>query len=48
VCKVGPPIYFDIAGRKVNEKGDLAPGIYIIVQKWSNGNMTTKKIFLNS
>ncbi len=48
VCKVGPPIYFDIAGRKINEKGDLAPGIYIIVQKWSNGNMTTKKIFLNS
>ena len=48
VCKVGPPIYFDIAGRKVNEKGDLAPGIYILVQKWSNGNMTTKKIFLNS
>jgi len=48
VCKVGPPIYFDIAGRRVNEKGDLAPGIYILVQKWSNGNITTKKIFLNS
>ena len=48
LCKVGPPIYFDLTGRKVNDKGDLAPGIYIVVQKWSNGNITTQKIFLNS
>jgi len=47
-CKVGPPIYFDLAGREVNNKGRLAPGIYIVVQNWSNGNITTKKVFLNS
>ena len=48
LCKVGSPIYFDLTGRKVNDKGDLAPGIYIVVQKWSNGNITTQKVFLNS
>jgi len=48
LCKVGSPLYFDLAGRKVNDKGRLAPGIYLVVQNWSNGNITTEKIFLNS
>jgi len=48
LCKIGPPIYFDLAGRKVNDKGRLAPGIYIVVQNWSNGSITTKKVFINS
>ena len=48
LCKIGSPIYFDLAGRKVNDKGRLAPGIYIVVQNWSNGNITTKKVFINS
>ena len=48
LCKVGSPLYFDLTGRKVNEKGRLAPGIYIVVQNWSNGNITTEKVLLNS
>jgi len=48
LCKIGSPIYFDLTGRKVNDKGRLAPGIYIVVQNWSNGNITTEKVFLNS
>ena len=47
VCNVKPPIYFDLTGRKVNEKGRLAPGIYIVVEEDSNGKTTTKKVFLN-
>ena len=31
LCKIGSPIYFDLTGRKVNDKGRLAPGIYIVV-----------------
>ena len=41
-------LYFDIVGRPVNSKGRLTPGIYIIVKKWSNGNITTEKIFVDS
>ena len=48
LCKIGSPLFFDLAGRKVNDKGRLAPGIYLVVQNWSNGNITTEKIFLNS
>ena len=48
LCKIGSPLFFDLAGRKVNDKGRLAPGIYLVVQNWSNGNVTTEKIFLNS
>ena len=48
LCKVGSPLLFDLAGRRVNDKGRLAPGIYLVVQNWSNGNVTTEKIFLNS
>jgi len=47
-CNVKPPIYFDLTGRKVNEKGRLAPGIYIVVEEDSNGRTTSRKIFLNS
>jgi hypothetical protein len=48
LCKVGSPLLFDLTGRRVNDKGRLAPGIYLVVQNWSNGNITTEKIFLNS
>ena len=48
LCKIGSPLFFDLAGRQVNNKGRLAPGIYLVVQNWSNGNITTEKIFLNS
>ena len=48
ICLLGPPLYFDLHGRQVNDKGRLAPGIYLVVEKWSNGETTTKKIFLNS
>ena len=48
LCKVGSPLYFDLTGRRVNDKGRLAPGIYIVVQNWSNGNITTEKVLLNS
>ena len=47
-CNVKPPIYFDLTGRKVNEKGRLAPGIYIVIEEDSNGHTTSKKVFLNS
>ena len=48
LCKVGSPLIFDLTGRRINDKGRLAPGIYLVVQSWSNGNITTEKIFLNS
>ena len=48
VCLLGPPLYFDLTGRKVNNKGRLAPGIYLVVEKWTNGDVTTKKILINS
>ena len=48
LCKVGSPLIFDLTGRRVNDKGRLAPGIYLVVQSWSDGNITTEKIFLNS
>ena len=48
LCKIGSPLFFDLAVRQVNNKGRLAPGIYLVVQNWSNGNITTEKIFLNS
>jgi len=48
ICLLGPPLYFDLHGRQVNDKGRLAPGIYLVVKKWSNGKITTEKIFLNS
>ena len=48
VCNVKPPIYFDLMGRKVNNKGRLAPGIYIVVEENSNGQTTSRKVYLNS
>jgi len=47
-CNVKPPIYFDLAGRRVNEKGRLAPGIYIVVEENLKGYITSKKVYLNS
>lgn len=48
ICLVGPPLYFDLSGRKVNDKARLSPGIYLVVENWSNGTTTTRKIFINS
>ena len=48
LCKVGSPLIFDLTGRRINDKGRLVPGIYLVVQRWSDGNITTEKIFLNS
>jgi len=47
-CLLEPPTYFDLAGRKVNDEADLPTGIYIVIEKWSNGDIITKKILLNS
>ena len=38
---------FDLQGRRVNDKGTLPEGIYIIKQYWDNGFITTKKLYLN-
>ena len=48
ICLVGPPLYFDLSGRKINDKARLSPGIYLVVENWSNGTATTRKIFINS
>jgi len=45
VCLLGPPMYFDLLGKKVNGKGRLAPGVYLVVEKWSNGQVTSRKEF---
>ena len=47
-CNVKPPMYFDLTGRRINEKGRLAPGIYIVVEEGLNGKTTSKKIYINS
>ena len=47
-CNTKPPMYFDLTGRRINEKGRLSPGIYIVVEENSNGKTTSKKIFINS
>ena len=39
---------FDLQGRRVNDKGVLPEGIYIIKQYWDNGFITTKKLYLNT
>ena len=44
----GSPNYYNVLGQKVSNTGDLAPGIYLVVEKWSDGKITTKKIFINS
>jgi hypothetical protein len=41
-------MYFDLTGRRINEKGRLAPGIYIVVEEGLNGKTTSKKIYINS
>lgn len=45
VCLLGPPLYFDLLGRKVNDKARLTPGIYLVVENWSDGTITTRKEF---
>ena len=45
---IGSPLYFDLLGKRVNYSADLPSGIYIVVEKWSNGDIITKKILLNS
>jgi hypothetical protein len=47
-CLLGPPMYFDVLGNRVKYSADLPSGIYIVVEKWSNGDIITKKILLNS
>ena len=47
-CLLGPPMYFDLLGNQVKYSADLPSGIYIVVEKWSNGDIITKKILLNS
>ena len=37
---------FDLMGRKTNQNATLTPGIYIIVEYYSNGDIITKKIYL--
>ena len=44
----GAPSYYNLLGKKVNYSADLPSGIYIVVEKWSNGETITKKILLNS
>lgn len=46
VCIVGDPMFFDITGRAISVYGDLAPGIYIVVENWSNGNTTSRKVYI--
>ena len=38
--------FYDMMGRKVNQDATLTPGIYIIVEYFSNGDIITKKIYL--
>jgi hypothetical protein len=45
-CIVGDPMFFDITGRAISVYGDLAPGIYIVVENWSNGNTTSRKVYI--
>jgi len=45
ICLLGPPTYFDLLGKKVNDKGRLAPGVYLVVENWSNGQVTSRKEF---
>ena len=39
--------FYDIMGRKSNQDGTLTPGIYIIVEYYSNGDIITRKIYLH-
>lgn len=50
VYLVGQPSYYDILGKQVivSSPADLSPGIYIVTEKWSDGTVITKKIYINS
>ena len=45
MCRIGEPIYFDISGRQVPQ-GNLSQGIYIVVEFWDNGLITSRKVFI--
>lgn len=38
---------FDLLGREVNDKARLTPGIYLVMETWSDGQTKIRKIFLN-
>ena len=37
----------DVYGRVYNEYGDLAPGVYIQVEEYIDGQIITRKIFMS-
>ena len=47
---VGDPSYYDMLGKRVivSSPADLSPGIYLVTEKWSDGTVITKKIYINS
>jgi hypothetical protein len=45
MCRIGEPIYFDISGRQVPQS-NLSQGIYIMVEFWDNGSITSRKVFI--
>ena len=38
---------FDLFGREINDKARLTPGIYLVMETWSDGQTKIRKIFLN-
>ena len=38
---------FDLFGREINDKARLTPGIYLVMETWSDGQIKIRKIFLN-
>jgi hypothetical protein len=47
---VGGPSYYDMSGKQVIvlSPADLSPGVYLVTEKWSDGTVITKKIYINS
>lgn len=50
IYPISQPSYYDILGKEVivSSPADLSPGIYIVTEKWSDGTVITKKIYINS
>jgi len=38
---------FNLLGREINDKARLTPGIYLVMETWSDGQTKIRKIFLN-
>jgi hypothetical protein len=38
---------FNLLGREINDKARLTPGIYLVIEIWSDGQTKTRKIFVN-